>query len=138
VAYCTLDDVKALAAQLDISATTKPTTTQATNILTDIQAELDMYLLSLGYTLPIAAGKTQLLEFLRVACAYGTAAGVFRARLDFSGAQTWDNKYHSVRKHLPALTATSGGDIDPFGTGFPAYTEDGEEIEPWTTRLQEY
>ena len=139
-AYCTTDDLLAVASQLSFSTTTKPSTAQAGAILDFVARELDMAVMGLGWSLPVT--DANLLLFLQTANVYGGAAGVFRSRLDFAGAEAWEKKYLGVKKLLPK-PETTVGDAEPFGTGFQP--EDPDEVDdeaeyanPWTKRSTEY
>lgn len=141
-AYCTTDDLLAVASQLTLSTTTKPSTAQAQAILDNIARELDMTIVAMGWTLPVS--DADLLSFLKVTNIYGAAAGVFRSRLDFQGAEAWEKKYLGVKKLLPRPDLTEVGDEAPFGDGFPDRDPDdeGDDSEeyanPWTHRESEF
>jgi hypothetical protein len=128
-AYCTTDDVLAVASQLSLGTNTKPTLEQAEAIMDNIAHELDMALVSSGWTLPVT--NVTLLDWLKICNIYGCAAGIFRSRLDFQAGEAWEKKYLGVKRLIPQPNTTITGDTTPFGSGFA-------ESESWATRETEF
>jgi len=73
LAYATVDDVKKYIARFPLTDATKPTETQVEGILTDIAAEVDFLIYSLGYDLPIPETATTTAAFFKKLVSVGTA-----------------------------------------------------------------
>lgn len=71
--YCTYTDVATLL-QLTFDATSQPTNTQVTEIITQVTAEIDTYLNSIGIT--SQPTNTAFLSMLKKQCGYGSACTV--------------------------------------------------------------
>jgi hypothetical protein len=83
MAYAVIGDVTGLIAQFPISVGTKPTTAQATAIMTDISNEIDVALSSAGVAVPVTTPDF-FLNWLGLLNAYGAAAAVLKSM--FPGA----------------------------------------------------
>jgi len=73
MAYCVLDDVKALNPNRVYSADTKPTATQVAGFIDHISAQLDVILRGRGLAVPVTQ-PTDLLAYLKFVCALGAAS----------------------------------------------------------------
>src|SRR3954471_18491998 len=83
MAYATITDVTGLIAQFPLSVGSKPSTSQATTIMTDISSEIDVALSSAGVTVPVTTPQ-YFLDWLGRLNAYGAAAAVLKSM--FPGA----------------------------------------------------
>lgn len=111
--YATMADVQNLVAQITISTTSVPTTTQATAILTDVSNEIEVRLASAGFSVPVTA-PAYLLDWLGLLNAYGAAAAVLKSALpdatgpgDTPAYAFWEARYQA------GLKAISDGTISP-------------------------
>jgi len=86
VAYAALADVQGLLGKFTLSATSKPTSTQATTIIGQISAEIDSVISAAGYFVPVAS-PAWFLDYLKLLNAYGAAAAVLQSMFpDRAGA----------------------------------------------------
>ena len=86
MAYAALSDIQGLLAKFTISASSKPTDTQAGVIITDVSAEIDSVIAGRGYAVPVAA-PAWFLNALKLLNAYGAAAAILRSMFpDRAGA----------------------------------------------------
>jgi len=86
LSYASLSDIQGLIAKFTISASSKPTDTQATTIITQVSAEIDSVLAGGGYAVPVTA-PAWFLDALKLLNAYGAAAAILRSMFpDRAGA----------------------------------------------------
>ena len=86
MAYAALADVQGLLGKFTLSASSKPTSTQATTIIGQISAEIDSVISAAGYFVPVAS-PAWFLDYLKLLNAYGAAAAVLRSMFpDRAGA----------------------------------------------------
>src|SRR3989442_1753931 len=82
MAYCTIGQVQELIARINqnaaFSGSTAPTSTQVTDIMALVEAELDFHLAGAGFTVPITTPAT-LTAWLAFVQAEGSAARVLKS-----------------------------------------------------------
>lgn len=119
MAYCTVDDVRALIAKFTVGDTSRPTTTQATSFVDQIAGEIDLYISVLGVTVPITSPAV-LVTWLEKVNAEGAAATVLKAMFpDVSGTGETPAYAFFEKRYNEALKLIKQGDIisDLIGTG---------------------
>lgn len=114
MSYTSLTSVQALMARINqnaaFSSATAPTSTQITTMITDLSAEIDMTLASVGYTVPVTAAGT-FLTYLGLVCQYGVVAEVLKAMFPESTANPnggpvipawafWEKRYQDALTKL--------------------------------------
>lgn len=130
--YCTLEDACELTPRLPISATSTPTTTQATNMVADVASEIEMALASAGVSLPVTDDRA--LIYLNTVNKQGAAAAILRAafgsgEMTDGAAADWEKKYQAN------LVLIRGGGLSPlapatttsFAHGFSTEAYDADE-----------
>lgn len=78
MAYAALSDINGLIAKFAVTASTKPTNTQATTIINDVSAEIDSVIAGAGYAVPVTS-PTWFLDALKILNGYGAASAVLRS-----------------------------------------------------------
>lgn len=78
MAYAAISDIQGLMAKFTIGASTKPTTTQVTTIITQVSAEIDSVIAGAGYAVPVMA-PAWFLDALKILNGYGAASAVLRS-----------------------------------------------------------
>lgn len=113
MAYATMVDVQDLIAQFPITASSAPTTTQATLIMTDTSAEIDARLSAAGVTVPVTAPASYL-RALALLNSYGAAAAILKSMFpaavgpgETPAYAFWEKRYQD------GLAALSGGTSVP-------------------------
>ena len=106
MSYASLSDVQALNPKRTYDATTTPTSTQVSSLITQVAAEIDMVLASQGYTVPVTA-PASLLTALKYINAYGAGAlaeaGMFPEVAGLGETPHWkmlETKYQDWLKSL--------------------------------------
>lgn len=148
--YAVIGDVQGMMAQFTISATTKPTTTQAEAIIEDISYEVDTHLAAAGVTVPVTA-PDYFLAWLGRVTGYGSVAAILKSMFPAaSGAGEtpayafWEARYRAALKGiddgtlLPAgVTSTDRIGPSTYLTRFPEEEYDlGVNAEPFFKRRQ--
>lgn len=77
MAYAVLADVQARVAKFTIDANSKPSSTQATQFIADIEVMMDARFAVLGFAVPITGAKS--LALCKIISAHGSAAAFLRA-----------------------------------------------------------
>ncbi len=111
--YAQVSDVRALAPQIGISASTKPSEGDTQTFLNTVESELNAILTNLGYSTPVAASATESRIILKDLAAQGALAKVLRARAFGADASLLDAAKvaeSAYRGTLKALNSSS----DPF------------------------
>lgn len=104
MAYAQVSDVIAIAPQIDVTASTKPSTAQVQTMITDLERDLNAALTNLGYSTPVTG--TVSVQILRDKVAHGVLARVIRSRSygatnpDDQGAKDADRVYNCFLKAL--------------------------------------
>lgn len=111
--YATMVDVQDLIAQFPISATSAPTTTQATVIVNDTADEINARLSAAGLTVPVTA-PASFLRALVLLNAYGAAAAILKSMFpdapgpgDTPPYAFWEERYKA------GLVAIANGSMIP-------------------------
>ena len=151
MAYAALSDVQGLVAKFTISASTKPTDTQAGVIITDVSAEIDSVIAGAGYAVPVTT-PSWFVDYLGLVNQYGAAAAILKAMFpEAAGSadtvpavyQFWESRYQRAMKALrdgsaiPAGLAASSAQVTPstYFTRNPDEEEDlGDIAEPFFKR----
>jgi hypothetical protein len=152
MAYADLADVQALMAQITIDGSSRPTSTQVTNvIIPQVSAEIDGVLAARGLTVPVTT-PAYFLEALTLLNAMGSAAAVIRSMKPVkAGASEGSASYEAFYADwyqkglrrlesgtgIPDGLATSGAGVGPstYFTRNPDEEEDlGDIAEPFFTR----
>lgn len=110
-AYCTVDRIQNLMARHELRDGTKPNPTQIEAIIEDASAEVEMYLASSGYDVPVTA-PANFLAWVGLVVQYGSLAAVLKSM--FPEAQTagdngapvipayafWEKRYQGAIKMI--------------------------------------
>jgi len=150
MAYAASSDVQELIAQFTISGTSKPTSTQLTDIIAQIAGEIDTVLGARGITVPVTT-PAHFLVRLEALNAYGAAAGTLKSMFpDATGADEtpayafWERRYRDGLAELKdgtgipdGVIGSTAGYVAPstYLTRNPDVEEDlGDIAEPFFTR----
>lgn len=113
MSYAVIGDVQELIAQFPLSASSAPTTAQATQITTDISNEIDVTLSGAGFSVPVAAPQ-YFVDWLGLLNGYGAAAAVLKSMFpnavgpgETPAYAFWEARYQE------GLKAIRDGTIDP-------------------------
>ncbi len=124
-AYTTLDNVRGLMAQFTISATTKPTETQAQVIVDETADEINAKLASAGVTTVPVTTPTYYTGWLGRVNAYGAAAAILKSMFPAAvGAGETPAWAFWEKRYQEALTKIGSGD------GIPPEILSGARIRP--------
>jgi len=111
--YAVIADLQDLIAQFPISATSAPTTTQATTIINDTADEINARLSAAGLTTPVTT-PASFLRALALLNAYGAAAAVLKSMFpdavgpgDTPAYAFWEERYKA------GLAAIANGSMSP-------------------------
>lgn len=124
MAYHTLDDVRGMAPQLQITPASKPSDGQVTQFIAEVEREMDAILINLGYTVPVIGLES--VKLLRVIAGYGTLARVLDARALAVGNPD-DQGAARAQKYYEKRMMALGDADDPFELPDAARTD--EKIE---------
>jgi hypothetical protein len=87
MAYAVVGDVRKKAPNITLDASSKPSVSDVTDYITDVESELNAYLAAAGYTVPLTGGP-ETLKILREIVAQGTLAKVLQAIVAGRGVAT--------------------------------------------------
>lgn len=130
MAYAVIADVQGLMAQHTLTATSKPTLTQATAITNDTSDEIDARLAAVGVVTPVTT-PASFLRALALLNAYGAAAAILKSMFpdavgpgDTPAYAFWEKRYQDG---LDAISAGADGGVIP-----PAVPDSLEAVRPST------
>ena len=139
MAYCDIDDVKALNPKRTYSATTTPTETQVEGYIDDIAVEIDNILQAQGYTVPVTT-PTNFVDYLKTLNARGAAAqaemAMFPDTMDgmsARGAQLlalYKDGLKALRNGEIAASLSPGETSSDVGSYYHAMTDQEDFPEP--------
>ncbi len=139
MAYADIADVNGLIAKFPPSATSAPTTTQATALITEIDNEVNVALSSVGVTVPVTA-PAYFLGWLGLVVSYGAAAAILKSMFPASSgpAETpaysfWEKRYQEALKQIRSGDAipdeiTAGGLYAAPSTYFTRNPDEEEDL----------
>jgi len=108
MAYCTVAYLNSLAAHLDISASTDPTSTEVETIIADVDAEMDQIFSAVGIATPVT--DATLLKVVKPISAHGALARLYRSMsLDPEMAATFQSLYDKALAKIekrPSILST--------------------------------
>lgn len=113
MSYCTSTEVGNLNPKRTYGASTTPTSTQVTALITQVAVEIDAILESLGYTVPVTE-PANLVNFLKYVNAYGAAwlaeSGMFPETTEPGETAHWQILKKTYDKYMDMLLS---GKIPP-------------------------
>jgi hypothetical protein len=157
VPYATIGDVIKKAPNITISAQTKPSISDVADYLSDIESEVNAYLMQAGYQVPLTGGP-ETLKILRDLVAQGALAKTLQAIIAGRGAtndigqkQAWQiylSRRDDIAKgkfvlpdEVPAVTVVQSNEVLGFSSNLPEINlDDDTDIDgnPLVTRNQRF
>jgi hypothetical protein len=110
--YATLDDVRNLAPQIPISATSKPSDAQVDGFIASLERIVNASLANLGYVVPVTADES--VAILRDMVSQGALARTLRARAIGTRNPADDQGAADAQKEFDTRLKALGSSRDPF------------------------
>lgn len=141
MAYAVIADINRLIAKFAPTATSAPTLTQATELITEIDNEVNVALSSVGVNVPVTA-PAYFLDWLGLAVAYGAAAAILKSMFPQSAGTSdanpsipafWERRYRDALKQIRSGDAipdeiTAGGLYAAPSTYFTRNPDEEEDL----------
>ena len=139
--YADAADVNRLIAKFPPGAATAPTETQATELITEIDNEVNVALSSVGVTVPVTT-PAYFLDWLGLVVAYGAAAAILKSMFPQSAGTSdanpsiyafWERRYRDALKQIRSGDAipdeiTAGGLYAAPSTYFTRNPDEEEDL----------